>query len=298
MPEWLRNTGIVILLAALVFVVLQVTTHARKLDIDTQVQRIGEKLLTLLPDGSNQQVIDEYSAELQERIARQEVDPQEVERLVAGLLNARQTEAPLNSEQLRALIDIARLPKAMAAPPVAQPAPTVPHPVAPEDWVALEQRMDDAMAFNDMMDESSKMLALPEKPEQSRRYFHFDDGLQIVVDDTVKNFLKRLEFKKLALEVERLDNEHQIRWETGLNIDIETDKEEIQAALLKLEAEINKNDPDFKIRYMHKLKIMEAIKALDSLDIVIPISVDSVFEIVENNFGEFEFQYDSDKDKN
>ncbi len=297
MPEWLRNTGIILILGVVVFCVFKLTTHARKLDFDDHVHRIGQKIATLLPDGEAKPVLDEYFANLQERAKNQEVEPEEVERVIASLLNAQQSGKTLTSEQTRALLNLAKIPKA-PKPPAFPNAFRSEKPAKPEDWVALEERMDNVIAFNDLMDEKGKMLAPKAETPKGLRYFRYDDGLNITIDDTLKNVLGKLEFKDLAIEVKRLDDAHMLKWKDDLKAEMEANKEKAKAELERLKTEYHWEQHIEAEDHDHALRIVDAIKVLDSLQIVVPVPFDSVFKVVEKELVEHLKSEQKNKNKN
>jgi len=180
---------------------------------------IGNRLTALVADDSSKAEVADAFDRFKARVDSNEVAPEQIETVVASVLNLTVSGASLSTEEAEMVLDLATETMALnlpmpQMPDVANlptpPLPTTPFP-APEEkpsWFELDEtrRADVGTRVSAMIKFADQMPVVAESDAGGRRsknYYRFDyeDGLHVVIDSLTESLLKLESFSELATEL-------------------------------------------------------------------------------------------------
>ena len=194
----------IISLIAIVFVAIYLAMDRFK---DSQISDfLREKGQELLAQIDNQQQREELQSEYNqfvEKVAQQEVPPEEVERFVSGMINLNQAKEKLNKDEFRNIFE-----KNLETAARVKPTTSV-SDKSNEKWQKLHQRLKDIIVFEKKLEEAE--LNSPEFKGNYTFSYAIDDTLNIIINEQLKDsFTKQHE---LSLELQRLEQDKALKWQ-------------------------------------------------------------------------------------
>lgn len=280
MNENLRNAGILTLLFLAVLAIYFLTNQAHSGGLDEYMVRLGDKLLTMVPDGSGKDALADAYGDFAEKVRRREVEPERVERVAAGILNASIASDSLSPEQAEALLNLAAFVPVdtIKAPQSKMPAPAKP---ARSDWERLDKRIRTVYEFNETMAEKRKAIAPLQQSVTGTMVFRVEPDLTVTIDQALQDALSQKEMQKVAEEIRRMEHQEIIVWKKDFQKELQE-----QHAQMKIELRIMQQELE-KLKSMQinivLPEIVKSVESLDSLNIPIPVNLDSIMEEVEKS---------------
>lgn len=280
MNENLRNAGILALLFLTVLAIYFLTSQARSGGLDEYMVRLGDKLLTMVPDGSGKDALADAYGDFAEKVRRREVEPERVERVAAGILNASMTSDSLSPAQAEALLNLAAFVPVdtVGAPRAAVPAPP---PPARSDWERLDKRIRIVYDFNETMAEKRKEIAPLQQSVTGTMVFRVEPDLTVTIDQALQNALSQKEMQKVAQEIRQLENQQIVIWKKDFQKELQAQQEQMKIELRIMQQELEKLK-SMQINIVLP-EIVNSIKTLDTLNIPIPVNIDSIMQEVEKS---------------
>lgn len=280
MNEHLRNAGILALLFLAVLAIYFLSNQARKGGLDDYMLRLGDKLLTMVPEGSGKDALADAYGDFMEQVRRREVEPERVERVAAGILNASLASDSLSPAQAEALLNLAAF---VPVDTIQAPQPEVPAPApkARSDWERLDKRIRTVYEFNEAMAEKRKALAPLQQSISGTMVFRVEPDLTVTIDQALQNALSEKEMQKVAQEIRELENQQIIIWKKDLQKELQAQQKQMKIELRIMQQELEKLK-SMQINIVMP-EIVKSLEGLDTLNIPIPVDIDSIMREVEKS---------------
>lgn len=273
-----QGVGLALFILLGVVAVYNLAIKPRIVNLDQYVELLGDKLLTMVPEGSGKEKLAGIYQGFLERVRNREVDPAQVERVAAGILNLSNAHETLTPEQAEAIM---RLASAMPEIDSVRKAPTpFPSPTSRE-WDNLGKRLEVALEFNEKMKEIPTPPKKREKPLTTQVMFRVDNGLKIVVNSDVKAELDQQEFREISKEIQKLEKQKILLWQKDYEKEMAAEMRKVEEELRKVQKELTGQNIKVEVQVQNALEIVNSLKELDSLRILIPVNLDSVMREVQ-----------------
>ena len=280
MNENLRNAGILTLLFLTVLAIYFLTRQAQNGELDTYMARLGDKLITMVPEGAGRDALADTYGEFMEKVRKREVEPERVERVAAGILNASIASDSLSPQQAEALLNLtAFVPvDTVRAPRSASPAPA---PPARGDWERLDKRIRTVYEFNETMAEKRKEMAPLQQSVTGTMVFRVEPDLTVTIDQELQNMLSEKAMQKVAKEIRHMEHQEIVVWRKDLQKELQVQQEKMKIELRIMQQELEKLK-SMEINIVLP-EIVNSLESLDTLDIPIPVNIDSIMREVEKS---------------
>jgi hypothetical protein len=276
----LRIIGIIIFIGIGLIPIYQRFVEPQIDHINQYAELLGNKLLAMVPEGSGKENLAQQYQEFLEKVKKREVEPERVERVAAGILNASNAAEMLTPKQGEAILHLAFYTPPADSTNVAAAVNPLPETPAMEEWAKVGERLKYTFDFQEKLQQQPvdphKHLQLPRMME-----FRCDNGLKIVMDSKIKTELSGQEFPELAVEVDKLEQENLLHWQENYEKELEIQMLQLEKSLEKMEQEIKNMEYDIDIRNSEILEAVKSIQILDSLGMPVPVNVDSILKAVE-----------------
>jgi len=275
MSDNLRNIGIIAMIFVSSIVLYRVITEVKQVDVDKQMEQLGQLLFDRVPEGDERDALaEEYNAYV-EKVKKREVAPESVERVAAGILNVTGSSRQLKPSEAQAVLTLA-----VDTPnPIADAAPAaVPVPPNPERWKEVDDRIRTAMEFTMTVKAQEDEIALHD--DHPKPIFHVHPNLNIAMDMEMKDKLEHDHMNKLAAKVRKLEEEKMIEWQDNFEQVMEAKALKLEAEMQKLEQELNRIEMNELSDGKKVLALLGSLSILDTLGIPMPVDVDSILEEV------------------
>lgn len=278
-----QGAGLALFILLGVVAIYNLAIKPRIVNLDQYVELLGDRLLTMVPAGSGKEKLAEMYQGFLERVRKREVDPEQVERVAAGILNLSNAHEILTPEQAEAVI---RLASALPESDSARKAPALlPSPTSRE-WDNLGKRLEKALEFNEKMKEIPIPPEKREKPLTTQIMFRVDNGLKIVVNSDVKAELSRQEFREISKEIQILEKQKILLWQKDYEKEMAAEMRKVEEELKRVQKELAAQNINVEVQVQNALEIVSSLKELDSLRILIPVNLDSIMREVQIEVNE------------
>ena len=284
MRESFRKIGFV--LAALVIsVAVYLTFYAeeevKQSVLEYSLDLMGEKLLALVPDGTEKNKLNELYQSFKERATKGNVAPQQIESMAANILNTSNAETELTPQQAEGILRSAMLaPTPMSELPYIElgsgETPQLASVSKPEILQFVGKRVKTMFELNEKVYIAIKTNALKHHEKARQIHYRVTNGLNIIMDVSLRSHLEEEEFKNLAEQLKALEQDRVLKWEKDLSVALEKEMAALQNFLDEL-----KEQKSFEI-----LKELESLKSLEHLKHIPVIDPDSIRKVVEMSLRE------------
>jgi hypothetical protein len=273
-----RGAGLALFILIGAVAVYNLAIKPRIVNLDQYVELLGDRLLTMVPEGSGKEKLAGMYQGFLERVRKREVDPAQVERVAAGILNLSNAHETLTPEQAEAVI---RLASAMPEIDSVRKAPMpFPSPTSRE-WDNLGKRLEVALEFNEKMKELPKSPEKGEKPLTTQIMFRVDNGLKIIVNSDIRTELNQQKSRQFSKELQKLEQQKILLWQKDYDKEMAAEMRKAEAELKKVQKELAEQNIQVEVQVQNALEIVNSLKELDSLRILIPVNLDSVMREVQ-----------------
>jgi len=278
-----QAVGLVLFILLGVVAIYNLAIKPRIVNLDQYVELLGDKLLTMVPEVSGKEKLAEMYQGFLERVRKREVDPAQVERVAAGILNLSNAHETLTPEQAEAVM---RLASAMPESDSARKTPApLPSPTSRE-WDNLGKRLEKALEFNEKMKELPRPSEKREKPLTTQIMFRVDNGLKIVINSNVRAELNQQEFRELSKEIQILEKQKILLWQKDYEKEMAAEMRKAEEELKRVQKELSEQNIKVEVQVQNALEIVKSLKELDSLRILIPVNLDSIMHEVQIEVNE------------
>ena len=291
MRESFRKIGFV--LAALVIsVAIYLTFYAeeevKQNVLEYSLDLMGEKLLALVPDGTEKNKLTELYQDFKERATKGDVAPQQIESMAANILNTGNTETALTPQQAEGILRSAML----APTPISEllyielgsgEPPQLARAPKPERLQFVGKRVKTMFELNEKIYIAIKKNRVKYHEKARQIHYRVKDGLNIIMDVSLRSHLDEEEFKNLAEQLKALEQDRVLKWEKDLSVELEKEMAETKKELAALQNFLDelKEQKSFEI-----LKELESLKSLEHLKHIPVIDPDSIRKVVEKSLRE------------
>ncbi|MFQ5568051.1 MAG: hypothetical protein ACE5G0_00165 [Rhodothermales bacterium] len=318
MKGLVREYGLIVIIIILCMVGYWLFRENKGGILDYSLDVIGERLIAMVDDEASKQLIADRFFRFKDRVMAREVAPEEVEHVVANVLNLSNSGATLTAEQAELMLQFASvepeetllpvpdlsetaggiepapsdsieapdLSSTLAAvtpePPAPSDAPEPLEPVEIEDLNALGDRLESMLSLNEVIQEAIEERAAQRQELVQHIRFRFDNGLHIDIDAGMSDEMKRVEFKRLAEEVQKLEEKRMVVWRKNMGDEWRAERERVRHELRSVVA-LRGRQPRLARRTMERIKYLEALKHLEEMGYR-PMLSDSLREVFEEQF--------------
>jgi hypothetical protein len=220
----------IVSLIAIIFVAIYLAMDRFKdAQISDFLREKGQELLAQIDNQKQRKELQSEYDQFVEKVAQQEVPPEEVERFVSGMINLNQAKEKLNKDEFTNIFE-----KNLATAAEAKPVKSA---YNNEKWQKLQQRLKDIIVFEKKIEEAQ--LNKPELKNSNTFSYAIDDTLNIIINEQLKDsFTKQHE---LSAELQRLEKEKALKWQKEVSAIHEEDESLKQAlkALKQVEAAVS-----------------------------------------------------------
>ena len=279
-----RKIGFV-LAAIVISVAIYLTFYAeeevKQSVLEYSLDLMGEKLLALVPDGTEKNKLTELYQDFKERATKGNVAPQQIESMAANILNTSNTETALTPQQAEGILRSAMLaPTPISELPFIELGSGEPPQLArapkPERLQFVGKRVKTMFELNEKIYIVIKKNTLKYHEKARQIHYRVKDGLNIIMDVSLRSHLDEEEFKNLAEQLKALEQDRVLKWEKDLSVALEKEMAALQNFLDEL-----KEQKSFEI-----LKELESLKSLEHLKHIPVIDPDSIRKVVEKSLRE------------
>lgn len=286
-----RKIGFV-LAAIVISVAIYLTFYAeeevKQSVLEYSLDLMGEKLLALVPAGTEKNKLTELYQDFKERATKGNVAPQQIESMAANILNTSNAETELTPQQAEGILRSAMLaPTPMSELPYIElgsgETPQLASVSKPEILQFVGKRVRTMFELNEKVYVAIKTNALKHHEKARQIHYRVKDGLNIVMDLNLRSHLDEEEFENLTELLKALEQERVLKWEKDLSVELEKEMAETKKELAALQEPLDElqEQKSFEI-----LKELESLKSLEHLRHIPLIHPDSIRKVVEMSLRE------------
>jgi len=233
------------------------------------VTLLGDKLIELVPESSEKRTLMALFDNFKEQVENQDVTPEQVEKVAAGILNISNLKDSISVEEAKAVLELAELyPKSDANNRTARVgvrSATRNNRDSELRWRELGERLESIYK----LDQTMKTV-----PDSVKFIYRFDDRLNIIIDTHVKLAMDQKKHGKMITEIRQLEKEKAVIWQENVTRQIENTR-----ITLKL---LQEKDNLAEIRDLDKIILFDPEFSIDSLSkIRIDIDIDSLNVVID-----------------
>ena len=207
-----RKIGFV-LAAIVISVAIYLTFYAeeevKQSVLEYSLDLMGEKLLALVPDGTEKNKLTELYQDFKERATKGDVAPQQIESMAANILNTGNTETALTPQQAEGILRSAML----APTPISEllyielgsgEPPQLARAPKPERLQFVGKRVKTMFELNEKIYIVIKKNRVKYHEKARQIHYRVTNGLNIIMDVNLRSHLEEEEFKNLAEQLKAL----------------------------------------------------------------------------------------------
>ncbi len=280
--------GILIISAGL-YLVLYSDKEVQQDVLEFSLNLMGDRLLAMVPEGADKNKLSELYEGFKQRAIKGIVASDKIENVAANILNVSNTETTLTSQQAEGILR-----SAMMAPPPPilfarhvdpRPKEPLPHAERPESErrEILGERVKIMFEFNEQMHEATKEHAKKHCEIAKQIHYQVKDGLNLVVDASLKTHVDENELGNLAIEFKHLEQAELLDWRVNLSKELKRESEEMKEELEALHESLKELHSQ---HLSEALEELESLKSLENLEYIPVINADSIRKVVENSLRE------------
>lgn len=263
---WREYGVIVVLLTVSVGGYLYLSESEEDL-LGNALQSVSNHLLALVPEGQDQAEALAALSIMEDRVARGEVRPEQMELLAASIMNLRSSRTMLEPEEAEMLVMMA-LEDPDVLPSPGDPAPeTAPTPASRADMAAAAGRVESM--FELWQDVDRRMGETERRPNAPPIRFYSDNGLKVVVDERL-----RPELEGTALLNE--DGAPTVAWQARLAESVEAESERIAAESAVLAGFLHSRLDSLDQETSQRMDKVAMLNRLRSHGVVLPARAESL----------------------
>ncbi len=230
---------------------------------------LGDKLIELVPESSEKRTLMALFDNFKEQVENQDVTPEQVEKVAAGILNISNLKDSISVAEAKAVLEMAEI---YPGSDTYNRAGRVGVRSAPRNkrdsevrWRELGERLESIYK----LDQKMKTV-----PDSVKFIYRFDDQLNIVIDTHARLALDQKDHEKMIKELRQLEKEKAVIWQENVARQIENTR--IKLKLLQ------EKDRLAEIRDLDKIILFDPEFSIDSLSkIRIDVNIDSINIIID-----------------
>ena len=238
--------------------------------LDHYLSLLGDKLIELVPESSEKRSLGAVFDEFKKQVENQEVTPEQVEQVAAGILNISNLRDSITVAEARAVLEAAKIkPLRDKAREKAQVVVEA-QPVKPRDlevrWKELGERLESIHKF----DRSVKNI-----PDSIRFEFRFDPKLNIILDEQARAVINGEHLKEIKNELRELEEERAVIWKSDLSKQMKNLRVQIEV--------LHKKNQKAAVAALEKIAVLDPEYNIDSLSAVLEkLGIDSINVIIDS----------------
>ncbi|NIR51935.1 hypothetical protein GWO43_25495 [candidate division KSB1 bacterium] len=245
---------------------------------------LGEELLALLPEDADSKRVQERWQEISEKATKGEIQPEQLERLAAGILNASNLERDITVQELDRFFALTLNPVSPKTTDALRLTEKPLTAVRPQKFEQLGKNLQAVCEFNRKIKNScSEDPVRREVLIRNLRYNH-DNGIRVSGDIELKKKFDHKKYAALAKEINELEKKNLIEWQH--NFDMECDKQnqrlklQLDSLRMVITSESVQIGESFKIIVGEKvsLKALEELEKLQQWHAIEPAILEQIIQ--------------------
>jgi len=267
--------------------------------LDYSLGLLGEKLMAMVPEGSDRASVQEVYNKFMTQAKQQEVAPEQIETVAANILNVSNMEGTITSEQAKALLEVSLskpvkiergVPDSIEFLVTTETSPVMVIPPVPEKFEVtvgtykdLGERLVTLYKSNKEMQEAMRENSEKMREHKLKMFYRIDKDLQLVMDEEFKEQLKEKKFRRLSRKLRQAEKNHIVVWRKNFGEDFQKQMKKMNKELASLEKlkQLEKLEQLGQLKGLEALKSLESLKCLESLKYIPVVNSDSIRIIVE-----------------
>lgn len=242
--------------------------------IGNALQSLSAHLLALVPEeGERGEALAAISM-MEEKVAKGEMRPEQMERLAANIMNLRSSGASLDGPEAEMMVRMAMDDPAVLPSPAsdaAQPPRPAPAP-SPEDMEAAAGRVQSMFQLFDDVQKTTAVGSVEGIGTAPTMRFYAENGLTVVLDERLRSEIGS------SRNVRRRQNDKRVRWQARLAESLEADQERLAAEASTL-ARLSASYVDsLEIDSALQLDRLALLKRLRAGGVMVPAEAESLAE--------------------
>lgn len=283
--------GVLFLSTIIYFAVSEDSRQIRDDVFQRSLNLLGQQLLSLLPDGSERDIIAGKWQGLVERANRGEVPPEQVERIAVGILNASNLDKQISVEDAEIILDLAFEESVPAEHSVKPELPEVLPPkkvlVPKMDSAELQKKLQEVgkkieavCAFNAKIRKSCDTDPMKREVFVQNLRYEIANGIRLHADMNLKHELSSENFQLWQQEIKKLEQEHLLSWREDFAANLAKQHAQLQAHLDSLRAAITMQMSENKISTNtidpQRLEELKKLEKLQQWQLVDPVRIQKI----------------------
>lgn len=190
---------------------------------DQYLSVLGERVLSLVPEGPQRDAVASFYEKFREDIEEQRVAPERVEAFASEILNMSYADTIIHPRQIAQAYEIALNIPEYSSPEVGKQ--TLPDSLKVKTWMErpeLKNQDFQDEKWQEMNERLRALIRFEEKMKRSRENYVGDDDrlrlrvdkeMRIILDEKIKEQLEKKELQRMRKELKTLENLNLIKWE-------------------------------------------------------------------------------------
>ncbi len=229
----------VLLLSTLIYFVVSDNQQLKEDVFDRSLNLLGQQLLALLPDDQQREVVAAKWKKVIDRVDRGEVQPEQVERMAVGILNASNLDDQISIEEADMILNLAYedpdvlVNSDFPAPPSPQKA--FDRKIAGDNLrqklQAVGKKIETVCIFNTKIKSSCDSDPMKLKVFVQNLRYELSNGIRLNADMNFKHELNSQNFLTWKQELKKLEEERLLAWQQNFSADLAKAESELQVHL-------------------------------------------------------------------
>jgi hypothetical protein len=298
LTQMLRIVGIVVFIVIGGIAIYSLSIKPQIDTLNNYVELLGDKFLAMVPEGSGKELLANMYQDFAEKVRNREVEPKQVERVAAGILNLSNSRKKITPRQAEALLNITSASPEIDSAVIALSVPRS-SPVPPaEEWNVLGERLKSVYEFNEKIRQHQITMPSPEEhpvsPPQPQpqppysMHFRIDEGLTVIIDSKMKMVFTGEAQREIQQELKKLESQKILLWQNDYASKMEAEQKQMAAELAKMQRELEELQNLPEMQTIKTEVVVRTLQSLDSLGIPVPVNVDSILKDVQKSIKKVE----------
>ncbi len=239
----------VLLLSAIIYFVVSDNQQFRDNVFDRSLQLLGQQFLALLPAGAEREIIANKWQTIVERAHRGEIQPEQVERIAVGILNASNLDTQISVADAEIILNLAYhdanlLPAiaghegVAATPPAKVRAHKISQKVLQQRLQEVGKKLEMVCVFNSKIKSSCDADPAKQRTFVRNLRYEISDGIRLNADPDLKHELNSQNFWLWKQELNKLEEKRLLAWQQNFADELAIAQEKLNAQLDSLHAVI------------------------------------------------------------
>lgn len=221
-PDYIFVASLIAIIIVAVYLALD---RFENKNISSYLLKTGQNLLSQIDNRQERQNLEANYKEFLEKVNDREIDPAKVEQFVSSMINLNQAKEKIDKDTFKHIFETTL--KDVSKPDSIKKY----YSENDERWTSLQKRLKDLNSFEEKINIIVKKV--PELKNNNNFSYAVDDTLNIVINENLKDDLKKLKEIDLTKELRQLEKEKILKWQKQVQV-IKADQNDLKQDLLKL----------------------------------------------------------------